>query len=387
MAAYPVLLGTVNEGNAWIDGRRIVRTGAQTLYAFRWLATFVAWHKSTDNGRSWSPATALTSGSTVSCAAIWYDQWTPGNSGTVIHIWSVGTTDDDVNYTRLDTATDTESGAVVIVAGTSATATAYLSGCRAVGGNLYVAYNMDGGTETGFYRSTDDGASWSSRSNSINEGAADYFQLQPGDYADTNDIDAFFWDISADAISVKFHDDSANSWAETAIASSMVEAVGPQYSTVVQHSDGAQFLIAWSSLDASTSDLICREINQSVVTSRTDVLTNIDNCRFCRLSINQTTGRLFAIYCGKGDGSESFVFDKTGVYYKYSDDRGVTWSAEVELMPKPTWVLFNQSHIGGDPHVWDGLPPDILNNMANSIDILYLATPPIGAGRGIGRGM
>jgi hypothetical protein len=380
------VFGLYPQGN--IDGRVLVRTSATTLYAFSFSrqtgTAGVFWRKSTDNGATWMPGGSITSLSTVACC-LWYDQWTPGDTGTKIHIFHIETDLDDVRYNSLDTASDTLASVVTVAALTSATTAAYLSCCKARGGNLYVAFDIDGGTETGFYRSTDNGASFGTRSNSINEATADLYQLVPGNYADSQDIDAVFWDTSADELSLKTHDDSANSWAEASISTGMADVAktvaGPQFSSMVRHSDGHLIVLAWNSLDVSTADLKVWDINGSgSITAKTDVITNVDDVQCAFLFIDQATDDLYAFYLGKSDGSET-VGTSVGAYGKRSTDGGATWGAEFSLeLP-----LSDYDWIGGVPS-YSGTPFYVMVSN-DTVDELLVFFQAGNLGRGIGRGM
>ncbi|MCK5590422.1 MAG: hypothetical protein KAI72_00565, partial [Candidatus Pacebacteria bacterium] len=64
----------------------------------------LAYRKTTDGGSFWGPVkvidTAIAGWTNV---AVWYDQWTPGDTtGTLIHIAAVEDASDDVHYTYLD---------------------------------------------------------------------------------------------------------------------------------------------------------------------------------------------------------------------------------------------------------------------------------------------
>lgn len=322
------------------DGRMLVRTGASTLYAFVFVPNaagviFASFRKSTDNGLTWGalndtfPANI---GSGALGLSVWFDQWTRGDSGTKIHIWAFGSGLDDIIYHSLDTASDTLSSPVTVFNGAStSTGATNLTGCKARGGNLYVFFNIDAGTETGFYRSTDNGANWSSRTSPL-EAGDDLTALHPGEHTDNQDVDLVFWDVSEDEISRKVYDDSGNSWSESSIATSMVDittnTAGPQFASMVRHSDGALIVAAWNGRDNGTDDLKVYSVAENgTVTTLTDAITNTDDCHCVGLMIDQSTDRLTVFYAGKSDGSE-VVGASVGLYYKYSDDDGSTWSAE-----------------------------------------------------------
>lgn len=377
------------------DGIVVVQTGPLTLYRFQCgnsasTEVGVVYHKSTDGGRSWPIRTQIIS-TTMFGVSIWFDQWTTGDAGTKIHIAYMDITSDDVVYRNLDTATDTISSAVVVFAGATfaSGANANLSLTKDRGGYLYVGFDGDGGTEVGFYRSTDAGASFGARAD-LNEAAStDYYWLFPANLADSHDIWALFWDRSADELSLKTYDDSANSWSEVSIATGMIDVglttAKPQLSAVVRHSDGHLMVVAWSDRDTATADLKCWDItDDATITAKADVLTNINDCQCVHLFLSQITGALHVTYCGKGDGSETLP--ALTINQKRSVDGGASWGSEMAIWGT---VGTTVSLLAGMPTSSFLHPMEMLIWQDNSASggAFYYFELPSQAGRGIGRGM
>lgn len=63
--------------------------------------------KTTDGGNSWGTPVTFDNQADCIAVAVWYDQWTPGDSGTLIHIATIDTGNDDIFYNALDTSGDT----------------------------------------------------------------------------------------------------------------------------------------------------------------------------------------------------------------------------------------------------------------------------------------
>jgi hypothetical protein len=171
---------------------QVVEYGANR-YVF-WIdsAQDLVYRKSTDRGRTWGAAVVIHA-ATYSRLTCWFDRWTPGDSGTTVHIWGIDEGADDVNYFSLDVSSDTlgNSGtAIVVFDGATASTNANIAGAKARGGNLLCVFTIDGGTEKGTYRSTNSGATWASRTDTF-EAAADYVLLFPGNEADNQD----FWAV------------------------------------------------------------------------------------------------------------------------------------------------------------------------------------------------
>lgn len=267
---------------------------------------------------------------------MWEEWKTPGDSGTKIWMWYFDQTADDVYCRYLDTADDSLGTEVVVFAGASTAAgtNTNISGTKSRGGNLYVAFDIDGGTETGFYRSTDSNTSWGARTD-VNEATSDYYFLVPGFAADNQDAMAIYWDRSADEISRKIYDDSANSWAETSIAGTMADVASstaaPQFSVTVSAAASKIYLVAWSNADTANADLRFWAIDETSITEGTNVVLNsTDDQGMCAIGLATDTTTIYVFYGGKSDGSETFP-TAINIYYKTSTDAGTTWSSETRL--------------------------------------------------------
>ena len=61
--------------------------------------------KTTDSGATWVGQTEIDTDSTIIGQAydVWYDKWTPGDTGNLIHLWWLTSDDGDVNYVTVDT--------------------------------------------------------------------------------------------------------------------------------------------------------------------------------------------------------------------------------------------------------------------------------------------
>src|SRR3990167_6895444 len=173
--------------------------------------------KTTDGGKTWTVAADLVAG-TIEAFDIWYDQWTPGDTGRNIHIFFIdGGTADEVLYSRFNTVNDAVLNSVVVVSLTSTVAGRgqFISGTKARGGNLYCAFDIDAGAEMGMYRSVDNGANWSVMPSPM-EATIDQCKLFPANVADPQDIWLLYQDASTNELTLKEYDNSGNSFTESA---------------------------------------------------------------------------------------------------------------------------------------------------------------------------
>lgn len=322
--------------------------------------------------------------------AVWFDQWTKGDTGTKIHIVAM-TSLGDVNYMEFDTADDTflASVSVVDLGETNAVGVTWAQQqvgiTKARGGNLYIAaaiHNIaTGNFAESFERSTDDGVTWASRATLFDtqtgSNPLDAALLIPGNDPDAQDIYIAYWDVSVTTISLKVYDDNANSFSETTIATGMTAHSAEQFRSfqaTQRHSDGHMLLAALSDINSASGDMRFWDINGAIsITEKTNVFTNEDTHHGCHVMIDQGTKRIYVTYFG----TTAETYANMKVYYKTSDDGGVTWGSE---------TLFNDGAVALVRTLWGDIGPgrnggrfmpawhiatdnDNLTNTANSITI------------------
>lgn len=294
--------------------------------------------KSSDWGLTWSNPVTMFTG-TITALSVWYDRWSNIAAG-LIHCAYTDSGVDDTFYRTINTeSSDALSTETAISAGVSTAPGGCLSISRARGGNVYCATMIDAGAEGGFFRlpnaNVPNGA-WDAARTTVFEAATqDQIILVPGWAANNQDMMAFFWDASAEEISRKVYDNSANSWGETSIATSMTDTVAatsfPHFAAAVDIASSRNLLVAWSAVDAANADLRCWHVTESVITEVTNVVLNsADDQGFAGIAIDTITGDWLVLYAGKSDGSETFA-TSVNVYYKRSTDDGATWGAETVL--------------------------------------------------------
>jgi len=96
-------------------GTSHIMAGTQTVFVddqtgykfFRDAPGYCVYRKTTNGGTSWSGTTTVDAQTDCQAIQVWYDQWTPGDTGTYIHIATLDSSVDDIFYNRLDTNGDT----------------------------------------------------------------------------------------------------------------------------------------------------------------------------------------------------------------------------------------------------------------------------------------
>lgn len=296
-------------------------------------------YKTSDSGASWSEADAAdcptsTSGYNLLAGfASWFDQETPGDSGTKIHLAYV---DDDnatysnVKYVYFDTSTDQWSSPVTVRTGEDSATDwqKWLALTKSVGGVLFIAGHTNSGTVY-MYRSTD-GSSWSLKTGP-GEATADRYNLFCANLADTNDIWCLFHDADANALTLKTYDDSGNSWSETSSIQSATENSSYPirfFDGAIRHSDGHLLAVCWTGHDAVTADLLAWDITDAgTITAKANVITDHDDCAYCGLLINQQNNDVYIAYLGNEDGSQT-MGSLVSAFYKKSTDGMANWGSQ-----------------------------------------------------------
>lgn len=318
----------------------LIQTPAGVLYSVSINGdTDLAFRKSTDQGLSWTQNTDLFAG-TVTALSVWYDRWSNIAAGLIHIAWQESGTDDTL-YRTIDTeSSDALSTQTTIFAGVSTAAGGHLSIARAVGGNVYCKTVIDAGAEGGFFRLLNadvPNGVWASRTVDEVIATQDQMILLPDyDAADNQDMLAIFWDASANEISRKLYDNSANTWSETSIATGMVDDIAlngfPHFAVAMDITNTQHILIAWSGVDTLNADLRCWTVDATTITAKTDVITNsTDDQGLAGLTLD-IDGKWWAYYVGATDGSETWPTD-VHLYCKCSTDSGTTWGPETKLSP------------------------------------------------------
>lgn len=286
--------------------------------------------KTTDGGATWGAAVTVGSATTQVAYDVWFDQWTPGDSGTLIHTWFFDTTNDDVFYRTLDTNGDALGTQRTVFNGATAVAGrgTFVSGTKTRSGYLYCAYDIDAGAERGLHRSTDAGVTWSaSLSTTFVEATLDEAMLFPASgTGDDDDCWAIYIDASAVQLSMKMWDSSAAAQVEstgftfTPNGTDLTGQFG--YSGTLRLSDGRLILAYTSAYDTATTKTAFLEVTWSTGSGNfsltgfgyPNLVTNIDDHYYPAIFLDQTTNDVYLAYNGKRDGTEA-IGTSTKVYY------------------------------------------------------------------------
>lgn len=339
--------------------------------------------KTTDRGQTWGAPVLIKSSDPAGFILsydLWFDRETNGDTGNLIHITYIVNNPDGIFYRSLDTDTDVLSSEVVVFAqGTSAGSSPFsVSITKARGGNFGVGWNIlpvfTGAS--GFATSTNGGSSWVVRADLFaGENEDDQFLLYSGNESDNQDIWCAYWDVSANEISLKTFDDSANIWSEVLIQAGMVDSVASnQMAGAIDFSDDSLIFVAHENLLVAEDFKAWRINGAGSIVALTDVFTaGVDKLSAC-LTIDQNTGNYYVAYA---DGPTPFT--SMQVRYQISTDRGITWGAAVQYSTTARTYRgisnnLSTATLGQDgrwqPSMFDQISPDeAFTNFGNSIEL------------------
>lgn len=308
-------------------------------------------YKSVDAGMTWDEGVQVPGGASPiarQVAAVWFDQWTPGDTGNLIHIAFLElNTGVQVNprYTNFDVTTEVFSS-VVDVDATSSTFTNLadqgISITKARSGDLYVlGWRTATATENFTFRSTTGGASWSSIASGVDNDDSDHVRLIPATTNEANeDILAIYWDRTAGDLRLKHYDQSGNSWSSVDIAASVNDRAGEYVpiSVTVRPSDGEVFVAYWCEDETtSSSDDVC-------VVQISDATTITTRARLNYVSTH--ADRAVAIECDAVSG-DLYLYQQdfhttTGVLKSVSTDDGATFTELTRILDVGDVEQFSQ---------------------------------------------
>lgn len=314
----------------------VVFISDQTGYAFYrdQTATNCVYRKTTDGGTTWGSTVVVDSQTDCIKIAVWYDRWTPGDSGTDIHIVTADTSDNDLFYTRLNTSGD------------SLTATVNSTGANQ-GGTFEVQQNIPSitkGTDGDLYMGIQDDAdsfvikctgtcetatNWTEAGTNPFDLAADWLILMP---LSGGNIMAIRWDISADDVQSKVYTDATNTWdvAWTNIDTSAAAnaTYDAPFGATLNKTTNAIYLAYAADVSSlgTDDDIRTASYNGVAWTATTGVLTNdARGITGVKIATKQNTDTVFILYTAQPTPGTS---QPANVYYKRSTDAMQTWGTE-----------------------------------------------------------
>jgi hypothetical protein len=303
---------------------------------------FCAYSKTVNGGTNWGAAVNIDSHVT-NCFAVtvWYDRWTPGDSGNYIHILTHDTTLDHLWYNRLDTVNDERLLAATPVdistnSGQTGTISAGANAgsiTKATNGILYAT--MSDNTDSYVVEcSLNCGVttSWTETGTNPMDLQPDFSLLMP---LPDGDILLINRDISADDLRSKVWDDSVGSWSGswTVINANAPEnaTYDPAFAATVDLRNGDVYLAyidlaTGGTLGGNNDDVRTATYSGGAWANNTDVITNTTRgLTGVAIGTDSNTGDIYVGYSAQTTAGTAATGN---VYWKRSQDGMTTWGAE-----------------------------------------------------------
>jgi len=338
--------------------------------------------RTTDGGVNWT-TTQIFSGVSRQVAS-WFDQETPGDTGTLVHIAWLDTNGVDFAYYQTVDVSDSALGTRREVDNTVTVSTNSTQNrvaiTKTVSGNLIYAFTTQADKET--YRSTDGGVTWVDRADVYETPKQeDWVLLSTANTGDNDDAAAIFWDRSANELSIKMYDETANTWTETVIGDGVDNIFDIQMDVSVRHSDKHILFTHHSDVDTSSDDLLTFDLTvdsiaSPTVTAKTNVFTNQVESAVVGIITNQQNDDVYISYFKGG----TYVGEVDVVFHKSTDGMG-SWGAEQaysESAPDDFRNVDGGRTVGNDGgriqwSFFDDDEVDIYVNLVNDIEIAAVA--------------
>jgi len=313
-------------------------TTAYVFYADKGSAEGMYYVKTTDSGENWGTPVLIITNANLDDAfelAVWYDRWTPDDTGTIIHCaffyGRSNSANSSADYRSLDTSDDSLGTQVGMFSIGSVLGSRLLGITKAKDGSLYTFGGVGSGTDT-FRKSTDSGATWGSDLTDpfVINSTSTAFMMVPAPWsADDADIAVIYITTTDDTWRLAEYDDSAGTWSETDLftlsgGSGDGEHLGGP-SVTIRHSDQHVIAALVDFRSSATTDLRVFDINGSGggdITELTQVISDTADIAGVTI-LAAPNDDLYVAYM-----KPITVPTDMPVFYKRSTDGGTTWGSE-----------------------------------------------------------
>lgn len=304
----------------------------------------VVYRKTIDGGVTWGSEViiddVLPANNTVS---VWYDRWTPNDTGNLIHVITARFTAFNLRYQSLNTDTDILSADVqVLSVGVGTTVSAAI--VKTETGNLHIV-QVGGNSATldvNHMRSVDGGSTWAARS-IVNAGFARNITWKIKAVPSAQATDDFMVAIHQNNGIMRYnvYDNSGDIWegVTTFYDTGGTDISNTRFGLSLLQSTNTFVLASW---DVGEDLRVFTGTSSGDITEQTQVLTGETLIGEVNVFVEQDSADIYVVYVRQTGGTSS---DRE-VKYKTSTDGGATWSSEQDVSEDAPDVLA-QSLDGG----------------------------------------
>ena len=297
----------------------------------------VVYRKTLNGGGAWGPPYVVASMDGAISVAVWYDQWTPGDTtGTKIHVAFSDDRTDDYYYTYLDTNGDVVGYPKAVLLGSTITEAAVgVPGItKGSSGNIFLSGNFNTPVGGMVAKSTDGGTSWTTITPTAwSTVTPDQVQLLP--LLTGSDIIAIKAQTADNTIRYRIYDETGDAWGASwdSIASLVDNTTYDQwFSASLRKSTGDIYLAFANNTNNVANDIEFWTFDDSSrvggFTQKSNIYNNSNTVMMPLVMSNELSDELYVAYL-RGSLNNSM-----NVHFKKSMDEGATWSGEsVSLSP------------------------------------------------------
>jgi hypothetical protein len=294
------------------------------------------YRKTTNGGASWGSPVIVDNQVDCIGIAVWYDQWTPGDTGSLIHIVTMDSGDDDLFYNSLNTANDTlGSSTARAVEPVASTTASYAQNAnrpnitKTTDGTIYVVADDGNGTGSTIRQCASNctiTANWTDAGTPPQGNADSWSMLMPV----AND-DVMLINRSTGAV-IRYSVWDGTSWTSF----QNIAASAPQNTTydvamaATLNTDSGDVYLAYVA-DADNFTTADHDVRTAVYsggswTDATNVVTNTSRgIHQVAISRDQNTGNIYVAYSARAVIGTAAT---SSVYWHRSTDSMSTWGSE-----------------------------------------------------------
>ncbi|MFC1452424.1 sialidase family protein, partial [Verrucomicrobiota bacterium] len=288
----------------------------------------VSLRETTDGGAAWHDPVNLGQDQDDGHVGVWYDPWTPGVTGTAVHIVHIGeegATADDLYYTFIDTAKVPTNRWTLVREGSLYRSSTH-AGCsviRTVTGGLFTYASGEFGSADGIVSWSDDGGTNWIDIDPTDCAVDDYAQLLP---LSGGDVLLIRQDISDDVVRSSVWDATGETWSAWTDIDTWVDYAERDAAWAGSvEADGDVILVGHTAPGNGLGKLKAYRFTNS--TRTWEALGDIHEdpggqVGGSTVMIDPVTGDIYAVYAR---GSLNYF---ESIYFKTSTDGGLTWSQE-----------------------------------------------------------
>lgn len=289
----------------------------------------VVYRKTVDGGATWGNAVSLGDNQGVGNVSVWYDRWTPGDTGDTLHLAHIGSSADTLRYNTLNTANDTAGTWISVRTGAAWTAPS--AGCtitKSTTGRRFISQGP-------IISHSDDGTTWTAADIGDPGAGIDAGQLLP-----LTSGDVLLLQVRAGAVDrlrTAVWTNSLGAWSTWTTNAAVIEADATylsQWGAALDHLSGDVFVAVHTDVNGASGALTLYKFSDTtralmhvsdIVADTARQITSVS------LLADKHNGDLYAVYARQNGAIVGTNPTNVYLHVRHSADGGAFWSAETPI--------------------------------------------------------